>query len=105
MNKVSTKVEVRFVVSEAEWLPHDVRRRLARHEKGRINNKGELVITAQEFRQATYMCAFYVLSSVGPGTCTSRTSHAILCRSLLISFGGRHDMNNDVCPPDKVTDA
>ena len=50
MNKVSTKVEIRFVVSEAEWLPHDVRLRLARQQKGRVNNKGELVITAQEFR-------------------------------------------------------
>lgn len=50
VNKVSTKVEMRFVVSEAEWLPHDVRLRLARQEKGRINNKGELVVTAQEFR-------------------------------------------------------
>lgn len=50
MNKVSTKVEMRFVVSEAEWLPHDVRLRLARHEKGRVNSKGELVVTAQEFR-------------------------------------------------------
>lgn len=51
MNKVSTKVEMRFVVSEAEWLPYDVRLRLARQEKGRMNNKGELVVTAQEFRQ------------------------------------------------------
>eukprot|EP00903_Cladosiphon_okamuranus_P006707 g6546.t1 len=50
VNKVSTKVEMRFVVLEAEWLPHDVRLRLARQEKGRINNKGELVITAQDFR-------------------------------------------------------
>lgn len=38
------------MVSEAEWLPSDVRLRLERHEKGRVNNKGELVITAQEFR-------------------------------------------------------
>ncbi|CBN79197.1 conserved unknown protein [Ectocarpus siliculosus] len=50
VNKVSTKVEMRFVVSEAEWLPYDVRLRLARQEKGRMNNKGELVVTAQEFR-------------------------------------------------------
>ncbi|CAN0052601.1 unnamed protein product, partial [Ectocarpus sp. 8 AP-2014] len=48
VNKVSTKVEMRFVVSEAEWLPYDVRLRLARQEKGRMNNKGELVVTAQE---------------------------------------------------------
>ncbi|CAM9194468.1 unnamed protein product [Ectocarpus sp. 4 AP-2014] len=53
VNKVSTKVEMRFVVSEAEWLPYDVRLRLARQEKGRVNNKGELVVTAQEFRQET----------------------------------------------------
>ncbi|CAN0382512.1 unnamed protein product, partial [Scytosiphon promiscuus] len=50
VNKVSTKVEMRFVVSEADWLPPDVRLRLERQEKGRVNNKGELVITAQEFR-------------------------------------------------------
>ncbi|CAM9399355.1 unnamed protein product [Ectocarpus fasciculatus] len=53
VNKVSTKVEMRFVVLEAEWLPYDVRLRLARQEKGRMNNKGELVVTAQEFRQET----------------------------------------------------
>ncbi|CAN0254583.1 unnamed protein product, partial [Ectocarpus sp. 13 AM-2016] len=53
VNKVSTKVEMRFVVSDAEWLPYDVRLRLARQERGRINNKGELVVTAQEFRQET----------------------------------------------------
>ncbi|CAM9881552.1 unnamed protein product [Scytosiphon promiscuus] len=41
---------MRFVVSEADWLPPDVRLRLERQEKGRVNNKGELVITAQEFR-------------------------------------------------------
>ena len=50
MNKLSTKVEIRFVVEEAEWLPHDVRVRLARHQSGRINSRGELVITSQEFR-------------------------------------------------------
>ncbi|CAN0275861.1 unnamed protein product [Ascophyllum nodosum] len=50
VNKLSTKVEIRFVVEEAEWLPHDVRVRLARHQSGRINSRGELVITSQEFR-------------------------------------------------------
>ena len=51
MNKLSTKVEMRFVVSEADWLPHDVRLRLARQQSGRMNNRGELVVTAQEFRR------------------------------------------------------
>lgn len=50
MNKVNTKVEIRFIVAEAEWLPHDVRLRLARHQSRRINSLGELVITSQEFR-------------------------------------------------------
>lgn len=50
MNKVSTKVEVRFVVAEAEWLPSDVRTRLARQQKSRINKDGELVVTSQEYR-------------------------------------------------------
>eukprot|EP00904_Undaria_pinnatifida_P007034 jgi/Undpi1/3460/HiC_scaffold_16.g06832.m1 len=50
VNKLSTKVEMRFVVSEADWLPHDVRLRLARQQSGRMNNRGELVVTAQEFR-------------------------------------------------------
>ena len=54
VNKLSTKVEVRFVVSDADWLPHDVRLRLARHQSGRINSRGELVVTAQEFRQARF---------------------------------------------------
>lgn len=54
MNKVSTKVEVRFVVEDADWLPHDVRTRLARHQSGRVNKDGELVITSQEFRYETF---------------------------------------------------
>lgn len=51
MNKVNTKVEIRFVVADADWLPHDVRLRLARHQSGKVNSRGELVVTAQEFRQ------------------------------------------------------
>lgn len=50
MNKVSTKVELRFVVEDADWLPIDVRTRLSRHQSSRVNKDGELVVTSQEFR-------------------------------------------------------
>lgn len=50
VNKVSTKVEIRFVVEDADWLPDDVKIRLSRQQRSRVNKDGELVVTSQEFR-------------------------------------------------------
>jgi ribosome-associated protein len=50
VNKVETKVEIRFVVETAEWIPAHVRTRLLAREAPRINRQGELVITSSKFR-------------------------------------------------------
>lgn len=50
VNKVNTKVEVRFVVDGADWLPLDVRGRLKEYEANKINTRGELVVSSQEHR-------------------------------------------------------
>ena len=48
MNKLNTKVEVRFHVKSADWLAAEVRARLI--EPGRINQAGEFIVTVQEHR-------------------------------------------------------
>jgi peptidyl-tRNA hydrolase ICT1 len=50
VNKLNTKAEVRFNVYAADWLPHEVRMRLAEQQSNKINNDGELVVTSQEHR-------------------------------------------------------
>lgn len=51
VNKVATKVEIRFNVEEADWLSRRVRTRLQELEKRRVNQQGELVITSSRYRQ------------------------------------------------------
>jgi ribosome-associated protein len=50
VNKVSTKVELRFHVLEAEWIPLEVRERLCEQQRTRINKKGFLSVQSQEHR-------------------------------------------------------
>ncbi|CAB9524401.1 hydrolase ICT1, mitochondrial [Seminavis robusta] len=50
VNKVNTKVELRFEVLEADWLPLEVRERLYQQQRSRINKKGFLSLQAQEHR-------------------------------------------------------
>lgn len=50
VNKLSTKVELRFHVMGAAWLPHEVRERLAQQQANRINKEGYMAITSQEYR-------------------------------------------------------
>jgi ribosome-associated protein len=50
VNKVSTAVQLRFDAAGSPSLPEAVRRRLLTLEKGRINEKGTLIIDAQRFR-------------------------------------------------------
>ena len=50
VNKVATKVEIRFHVEEADWLSRRVRTRLQELQKRRINQQGELVITSSRYR-------------------------------------------------------
>ncbi len=50
VNKASTAVQLRFDVAHSPSLPDDVRARLMRQESNRINQQGELIIHAQQYR-------------------------------------------------------
>lgn len=50
VNKVNTKVELRFEVMTAEWLPLEVRERIYQQHRNRINKKGYMSIQSQEHR-------------------------------------------------------
>ncbi len=50
VNKVNTKVEVRFNLSEADWLENDVKERLRTQLASRITRNGDVVFTSQEHR-------------------------------------------------------
>jgi hypothetical protein len=50
VNKVSTKVEIRLHVMDAEWIPLEVRQRLQAQQINRINKEGVLSLNSQEFR-------------------------------------------------------
>nr|XP_010906439.1 peptidyl-tRNA hydrolase ICT1, mitochondrial isoform X1 [Elaeis guineensis] len=50
VNKVNTKVDMRFNVSQAHWLSERVRERILQMEKNRINKDGEIVISSTRTR-------------------------------------------------------
>jgi protein subunit release factor B len=50
VNKVNSKVEIRFNIKEANWIPEDIRNRLISQQSNKINNDGELIVTSQEHR-------------------------------------------------------
>ncbi|XP_062507798.1 large ribosomal subunit protein mL62-like [Corticium candelabrum] len=50
VNKVNTKVELRFHVPSADWLPGWVKQKLINLEKNRISKLGELVVTSSVYR-------------------------------------------------------
>ncbi|KAF8933502.1 hypothetical protein BGZ58_006289 [Dissophora ornata] len=50
VNKVNTKVDMRFVVDEAVWLPEYVRDRLNSEESNKINKNGEYVLSSDRKR-------------------------------------------------------
>ena len=50
VNKVATAVQLRFDARHSPSLPEDVRERLLHLARNRINERGELIITAQRFR-------------------------------------------------------
>jgi peptidyl-tRNA hydrolase ICT1 len=50
VNKVNTKVDMRFQLRNADWLDPDVLQALQQQEKNRINKDGELVIQSQRTR-------------------------------------------------------
>ncbi|XP_020678985.2 uncharacterized protein LOC110097091 isoform X2 [Dendrobium catenatum] len=50
VNKVNTKVDMRFNVQKAHWLSERVRERILQTEKNRINKDGDLVISSTKTR-------------------------------------------------------
>ncbi|KAI9076608.1 hypothetical protein K1719_041373 [Acacia pycnantha] len=50
VNKVNTKVDMRFNVKNAHWLGDRIRERIIQTEKNRINKDGELVISSTKTR-------------------------------------------------------
>ena len=50
VNKVETKVEIRFDVMEADWLPMEVRLRVRENNANRMNKDGFLNLSSQEYR-------------------------------------------------------
>ena len=55
VNKLNTKAELRFHVYNADWITSDVKARLHAQQSNRINNEGELLITAQEHRYLVFL--------------------------------------------------
>jgi len=50
VNKVNTKVDMRFNVMAAGWLPLRIRERILQMEKNRINKDGEIVMSSTKSR-------------------------------------------------------
>mmetsp|Transcript_27207 Transcript_27207/g.56676 ORF Transcript_27207/g.56676 Transcript_27207/m.56676 type:complete len:264 (+) Transcript_27207:126-917(+) len=50
VNKVNTKVELRFHLPTATWIPQEVRDRLKSNESNRISQDGYMAISSQEHR-------------------------------------------------------
>ncbi|XP_015896553.3 uncharacterized protein LOC107430246 isoform X2 [Ziziphus jujuba] len=50
VNKVNTKVDMRFNIKSAYWLGDRIRERIMQMEKNRINKDGELVISSTKTR-------------------------------------------------------
>ena len=52
LDLVSTKVEIRFAIDDADWLSTAVKKRMMQVERTRINKRGEFSITSDKTRQA-----------------------------------------------------
>ena len=50
VNKVESKVEVRFIVEDADWIPEATRHRFARLFQARINGDGEFILSSDRHR-------------------------------------------------------
>jgi len=50
VNKVNTKVDMRFNVMAAGWIPLRIRERILQMEKNRINRDGEIVMSSTKSR-------------------------------------------------------
>lgn len=50
VNKVNTKVELRFNVDDATWIDYMTKQRLKEYFPNKINSEGEFFLTSQEHR-------------------------------------------------------
>ncbi len=50
VNKLNTRVELRFHVESADWIPTAMRGRFLEQQRHRVNKAGELVLSSQEHR-------------------------------------------------------
>ena len=50
VNKVSSKVRLRWPAAQSRALPDDIRWRLLEKQAGRVTTEGELIVTSQRFR-------------------------------------------------------
>jgi ribosome-associated protein len=50
VNKVATRVEVRFRLADADWIPGEARERLAELRRGALNRRGELIVVSSRHR-------------------------------------------------------
>lgn len=50
VNKVETRVEVRFHLATADWIPPGTRARLAAQKATLINQEGELIVSSSQHR-------------------------------------------------------
>ncbi|XP_070580619.1 large ribosomal subunit protein mL62-like [Ptychodera flava] len=50
VNKVNSKVDLRFHVPSAEWIPEDIRNKMMEKFKTKINARGELIVTSDRTR-------------------------------------------------------
>ncbi|KAJ2337906.1 hypothetical protein GGF43_007001, partial [Coemansia sp. RSA 2618] len=50
VNKVNTKVYMRFTLAEQAWIPAYVRQRMCELDSSRINNRGEYLVTSEKTR-------------------------------------------------------
>ncbi|KAF6041234.1 hypothetical protein EB796_000465 [Bugula neritina] len=51
VNKVATKVELRFNLQNAKWIPDWIKPRLAERESNRITKHGEMILTSDKTRK------------------------------------------------------
>ncbi|KAJ3249159.1 Peptidyl-tRNA hydrolase ict1, mitochondrial [Chytriomyces hyalinus] len=50
VNKVATKVDMRFKVQDADWIPEPVKENLIREQAARMNKRGLLIMTSERHR-------------------------------------------------------
>ncbi|CAI5488691.1 unnamed protein product, partial [Closterium sp. Naga37s-1] len=50
VNKLNTKVDMRFNMLDADWLPERIRWKILEQEKNRVNSDGEIVVSSTRTR-------------------------------------------------------